>query len=353
MGNLLSMPSSLLLFVVFTWARWASYSWCPATAVSTSSVCAEHLMASEVPLSSDDWILGEIQSSYHAVLFVFYLCIFVTPHWAYLPNREYLFCEYFLYTIHAPYFVFSRQLAATSCTVAQDAVVLSWCLWPFTSIEWHGYVKCKLLQYLSHPLCTAILPPSPFLISHHAPFITYSRFLHEILVCYCLYFSYGKFHFSALLAAAFTSFVCIAPFFKCIFSFHTFAKFRLVVSLRISGVWFSFSLFCHWQVPYGIYTIIYISLPYFMFGRALSWGSAFAVCIVHCSLVYQFEHSGKVRRAWFKFGFENFYSSLLSGSASFLCAALMSPQRTKQYCPQIEYILYIYNLIFSCATVVV
>ena len=80
-----------------------------------------------------------------------------------------------------------------------------------------------------------------------------------------------------------------------------------------------------------------ISLPYFMFGRALSWGSAFAVCIVHCSLVYQFEHSGKVRRAWFKFGFKNFYSSLLSGSASFLCAALMSPQRTKQYCPQIEY----------------
>ena len=82
-----------------------------------------------------------------------------------------------------------------------------------------------------------------------------------------------------------------------------------------------------------------------MFGRALSWGSAFAVCIVHCSLVYQFEHSGKVRRAWFKFGFKNFYSSLLSGSASFLCAALMSPQRTKQYCPQIEYIyIYIYKL---------
>ena len=81
-----------------------------------------------------------------------------------------------------------------------------------------------------------------------------------------------------------------------------------------------------------------ISLPYFMFGRALSWGSAFAVCIVHCSLVYQFEYSGKVRRAWFKFGFENFYSSLLSGLASFLCAALISPQRTQQYCPQIEYI---------------
>ena len=86
-----------------------------------------------------------------------------------------------------------------------------------------------------------------------------------------------------------------------------------------------------------------------MFGRALSWGSAFAVCIVHCSLVYQFEHSGKVRRAWFKFGFENFYSSLLSGSASFLCAALMSPQRTKQYCPQIEYIyVYIFRSLTSC-----
>ena len=72
------------------------------------------------------------------------------------------------------------------------------------------------------------------------------------------------------------------------------------------------------------------------------------ICIVHCSLVYQFEHSGKVRRAWFKFGFENFYSSLLSGSASFLCAALMSPQRTKQYCPQIEYIyIYIYISVFT------
>ena len=63
---------------------------------------------------------------------------------------------------------------------------------------------------------------------------------------------------------------------------------------------------------------------------------------MQCSLVYQFEHSGKVRRAWFKFGFENFYSSLLSGPALFLCAALMSPQRKKQYCPQIEYqIVYI------------
>ena len=87
-----------------------------------------------------------------------------------------------------------------------------------------------------------------------------------------------------------------------------------------------------------------ISLPYFVFGWALSWGSAFAVCIVRCSMVYQFEHSGKVRWVWFEFLSENFYSSLLSDSASFLCAALMSPQRTKQCCLQIEYIyIYIFN----------
>ena len=29
---------------------------------------------------------------------------------------------------------------------------------------------------------------------------------------------------------------------------------------------------------------------------------------------------------------------IASDSAPFLCAALMSPQRTKQFCPQIEYI---------------
>ena len=40
------------------------------------------------------------------------------------------------------------------------------------------------------------------------------------------------------------------------------------------------------------------------------------------------------------FGFENFYSSSLSGSASFLCAVLMSPQRTKQYWPQMEFIFF-------------
>ena len=39
-------------------------------------------------------------------------------------------------------------------------------------------------------------------------------------------------------------------------------------------------------------------------------------------------------RPWFKYGF-GIYFSLQSGSASFLCAVLMSPQRTKQFCPQI------------------
>ena len=34
--------------------------------------------------------------------------------------------------------------------------------------------------------------------------------------------------------------------------------------------------------------------------------------------------------------FENFHSSSLSRTASFLSAALMSPQRTNQYCPHIE-----------------
>ena len=33
-----------------------------------------------------------------------------------------------------------------------------------------------------------------------------------------------------------------------------------------------------------------------MFGRPLSWDNAFAVCIVHCSLVYQCEHSADLAR---------------------------------------------------------
>ena len=56
-----------------------------------------------------------------------------------------------------------------------------------------------------------------------------------------------------------------------------------------------------------------ISLPCFMFGRALSWGSAFAVRIVYWSLVYKFEHSSKVLQAWFKVSFDDF--SLISDSS--------------------------------------
>ena len=119
---------------------------------------------------------------------------------------------------------------------------------------------------------------------------------------------------------------------------HSLGVVSLLFALCIAHWFTSLSTLARHDGPGLNFRRLSISLPYFMFGRALSWGSAFAVCIVHWSLVYQFEHSGKVRRAWFKFGFENFYSSLLSGSASFLCAALMSPQRTKQYCPQIEYI---------------
>ena len=58
------------------------------------------------------------------------------------------------------------------------------------------------------------------------------------------------------------------------------------------------SKFISTPVSVGVYVCtvrrLSILLPYFMFGRGLSWGSAFAVCIVHCSLVYQVEHSGKV-----------------------------------------------------------
>ena len=70
--------------------------------------------------------------------------------------------------------------------------------------------------------------------------------------------------------------------------------------------------------------------------------SLFTLCIAHwfisLSTLARYDESG------LNFSFENFYFSLLSGSDSLLCAALMSPQRTKQYCPQIEYkILYIYT----------
>ena len=52
--------------------------------------------------------------------------------------------------------------------------------------------------------------------------------------------------------------------------------------------------------------VMYMYFAPFVFGGALSWGSAFAVCIVQCSLVYQLEHSGKVQRAWLKLALKIF-----------------------------------------------
>ena len=59
-----------------------------------------------------------------------------------------------------------------------------------------------------------------------------------------------------------------------------------------------------------------------------------ALCIAHwfasLSTLARYDEPGS------NFGLENTYSSLPSGSASFLCAARRCPQRTKQYCQQIE-----------------
>ena len=69
----------------------------------------------------------------------------------------------------------------------------------------------------------------------------------------------------------------------------------------------------------------------------------YAVCVMQSSLTCQFEHSGKVRSGLIG----NFYFHWYQVRPHFLCAALTSPQRTKQFCPQIEYI-YIY---IRCCTV--
>ena len=57
------------------------------------------------------------------------------------------------------------------------------------------------------------------------------------------------------------------------------------------------------------------------------WGSAFAVCITQSSLTCQFEHSGKVCSGLIG----NFYFHCYQVRPHFLCAALMSSQRTKQH----------------------
>ena len=57
------------------------------------------------------------------------------------------------------------------------------------------------------------------------------------------------------------------------------------------------------------------------------WGSAFAVCVMKSSLTCQFEHSGKVRSGLIG----NYYFHSYQVRPHFLCAALMSSQRTKQH----------------------
>ena len=56
-----------------------------------------------------------------------------------------------------------------------------------------------------------------------------------------------------------------------------------------------------WQVQCWKGTWSFSACNSFVFGWALSSGTAFAVCIVHHKLVFSFEHSGKVRWAWLKF----------------------------------------------------
>ena len=76
--------------------------------------------------------------------------------------------------------------------------------------------------------------------------------------------------------------------------------------------------------------------------------SLFAWCIAHwftsLNTLARYDEPG------LNLGFENSYSPLLSGLASLLCATLMSPQRRKQYCPQIEYInkCHVTALVASC-----
>ena len=55
---------------------------------------------------------------------------------------------------------------------------------------------------------------------------------------------------------------------------------------------------------------------------------------VSSALTCQFEHSGKVSSDLIG----NFYFHCYQVRPHFLCAALTSPQRTKQFCPQIEHV---------------
>ena len=71
-------------------------------------------------------------------------------------------------------------------------------------------------------------------------------------------------------------------------------------------------------------------------------------CLAPTGVEWRFVH--KVSINCNIFGFENLYSSVLSGLASLLGAALMSPQRTEQYCAQTEYtVIYVLVLLPVCA----
>ena len=65
-------------------------------------------------------------------------------------------------------------------------------------------------------------------------------------------------------------------------------------------------------------------------------GSAFAVCVMQSSLTCQLEHSSKVRSGLVYIWLWKIYFHCYQARPHFLCAALMSPQRTKQFCLQIE-----------------
>ena len=79
-----------------------------------------------------------------------------------------------------------------------------------------------------------------------------------------------------------------------------------------------------------------LTLPYFDQSYAVEHSSKvqallLALCFAHC---LQFEHSGKVRR-WVRFKSASGNSFFVATWSSLtLCAALMSPQRAKQFCLQ-------------------
>ena len=81
----------------------------------------------------------------------------------------------------------------------------------------------------------------------------------------------------------------------------------------------------------------------------LVWGSAFAACVVQSSLICQFESSGKVLPGLVKIWL---IIHCYQVRPHFLSAALMSPQRTKQFCPHIEYFVPALVTVENCCSLV-